>query len=194
MENVRRYLQQQHKLYLSTENVLMAPSVTEFTTKPRIVVPQDAALTVIAIYHQQFNCLPMTPLKQLLRRHFFMFNLDELVNHYIESCLTCAAKKDKKHIDMPMSSVTPPSSFGEHFATDIISRYCQKILVLRETATSHTWAKLVANEQKETLEEGLRYLFSQVRPPNATRPSVCRVDNAAAFKSLISQFFRHIQV
>ena len=184
MEGVRRYLQQQHKLYLSTENVLMAPSVTEFTTKPRIVVPQEAALTVIAIYHQQFNCLPMTPLKQLIRRHFFLFNLDELVSHYIESCLTCAARKDKKHIDMPMSSVTPPSSFGEHFATDIISRYCQKILVLRETATSHTWAKIVANEQKDTLEEGLRYLFSQVRPPNATRPSVCRVDNAAAFKSL----------
>ena len=47
-----------------------------------------------------------------------------------------------------------------------------------------TWAKLVANEQKVTLEEGLRNLFAQVRPPNAIRPSICRVDNAAAFKSL----------
>ena len=27
-------------------------------------------------------------------------------------------------------------------------------------------------------------MFAQVRPPNAIRPSVCRVDNAAAFKSL----------
>ena len=83
-----------------------------------------------------------------------------------------------------MSSVPPPTNFGEQFATDIVSRFCQKILVLRETATSFTWAKLVANEQKTTLEEGLRNLFSQVRPPMAIRPSVCRVDNATAFKSL----------
>ena len=92
-----------------------------------------------------------------------MFKLEELTNKFVESCYRCAPNRQKEKVVMPMCSVAPPSNFGEQFATDIISRYCQKILVLRETATSFTWAKLVANEQKDTLEDGLRNLFSQVR-------------------------------
>ena len=181
---IRQYLQKQHKIYLSDDNVLLAPSVTEFSTTPRFVVPQAAALSIIAVFHQQFDCLPQTPLKNLLRRHFFIFKLEELTQKFVQSCYRCAPNQRKEKVIMPMSSVPPPTNFGEQFATDIVSRFCQKILVLRETATSFTWAKLVANEQKTTLEEGLRNLFSQVRPPMAIRPSVCRVDNAAAFKSL----------
>ena len=152
-QHVRQYLQQQHKIYLSEDNVLLAPSITEFSTKPRIVVPQSAVISVIAIFHQQFDCLPQTPLKQLLRRHFFMFKLEELSNKFVESCYRCAPRRQKENVALLMSSVTPPTHFGEQFATDIISRYCQKILVLRETATSMTWAKLVANEQKSHLKK-----------------------------------------
>ena len=185
---IRQYLQPQHKIYLSDDNLLLAPSVTEFSTTPRFVVPQASALSIIAVFHQQFDCLPQTPLKNLLRRHFFIFKLEDLTHQYVQSCYRCAPNRRKENIVMPMSSVPPPTHFGEQFATDIISRFCQKILVLRETATSMTWAKLVSNEQKTTLEEGLRNLFAQVRPPNAIRPSVCRVDNAAAFKSLAENY------
>ena len=44
---IRQYLQSQHKIYLSEDNVLLAPSITEFSTKPRFVVPQSAALSVM---------------------------------------------------------------------------------------------------------------------------------------------------
>ena len=63
---IRQYLQPQHKIYLSDDNVLLAPSVTEFSTTPRFVVPQASALSIIAVFHQQFDCLPQTPLKTLL--------------------------------------------------------------------------------------------------------------------------------
>merc|ERR1712237_124359 len=84
----------------------------------------------------------------------------------------------------PMSSVTPPETFGEQFATDVIDREKQKILTLRETATSHTWAKFVKNETAEELESGLRCLFALVGPSNATRARICRTDNAKSFVSL----------
>ena len=83
-----------------------------------------------------------------------------------------------------MSTVVPPKFFGEQFASDVIRRERQKILVLRETATSHTWAKLIKNETASCLQAGLRSLFSQVRPPNAARSATCRLDNAPAFQSL----------
>ena len=83
-----------------------------------------------------------------------------------------------------MSTVTPPEYFGEQYASDVIRRQRQKILVLRETATSYTWAKLIKSETAAVLEAGLRSLFGQVRPPNAARPASCRLDNAAAFQTL----------
>ena len=162
----------------------MAPSVQAFSDTERIVVPKSAGMTVVSIYHQQFNCLKITALKDLLRRNFLILNLDDLVHKCVKACYNCAATRDEKHIQAPMSSVTPPETFGLQFATDVIEREKQKILTLRETATSYTWAKLIKNETADELESGLRYLFAQAGPPNATRARTCRTDNAKSFVSL----------
>merc|ERR1712020_630471 len=111
-------------------------------------------------------------------------NLDDLVHKCIRACYNCAATRDEKHIQAPMSSVTPPETFGQQFATDVIDREKQNIITLRETATSHTWAKFVKNETAEELEAGLRCLFALVGPSNATRARICRTDNAKSFISL----------
>ena len=181
---VRRYLLPIHGVYQSG-GVLMSPSVQPFTDTPRFVVPRSAAMTVVSIFHQQLNCLKMSPLRDLLRRHFLILNLDDVISKCVKSCYRCAATRDKKHIQPPMSSVTPPSQFGRHFATDVIRREKQKILVLRETATSYTWAKFVPSETAKDLEAGLRCLFALARPPNATQLCVCRCDNASAFKGVV---------
>ena len=162
----------------------MSPSVQAFSDTERIVVPKSAGMTVVSIYHQQFNCLKTTALKDLLRRNFLILNLDDLVHKCVRACYNCAATRDEKHIQAPMSSVTPPETFGLQFATDVIDREKQKILTLRETATSYTWAKLIKNETAEELESGLRYLFALAGPPNATRARTCRTDNAKSFVSL----------
>ena len=83
-----------------------------------------------------------------------------------------------------MSSVPPPKYFGEHFVADVIKRSKQKILLLRETATSMTWATFVTTEWASALRSALRQLLTQLRPPNTTRQASCRVDNASALKSL----------
>ena len=181
---VRRYLQTQHGIFRSADNVLMAPSSTDFSNTPRYVVPQQTLPTIVSVFHQQFGCLAATPLKTLIKRHFFAFDLDKAVHDCVSSCLACAAKKDKSHVIHPTSSVTPPKFFGEQFATDVIQREKQKILIVRETATSYTWGMLVRNEQVKTLESGLRKLFADIRPPNATRPAICRADNYPSFVSL----------
>ena len=183
-KTVRRYLQPSLGVSLSDDNILIAPSVKEFSDTPRFVVPQAAAMTVVAIFHQQFGCLAATPLKELLRRHFLILDLDHAVQTYVDACITCAAMKDQRHVKPDMSSVPPPSHFGEHFAADVIKRARQNILLLRETATSYTWATFVNSEKANALEVGLRFLFSQIRPPNAIQASVCRVDNAKGFVSL----------
>merc|ERR1712020_588526 len=180
---VKKYLQPHNKVFLKG-GVLISPSVQAFSDTERIVVPKSAGMTVVSIYHQQFNCLRMTALKDLLRRNFLILNLDDLVHKCVRACYNCAATRDEQHIQAPMSSVTPPETFGLQFATDVIDREKQKILTLRETATSHTWAKLIQNETAEELESGLRCLFALVGPSNATRLRTCRTDNAKSFISL----------
>ena len=183
-QRVRRYLQTQHGLYLSSDNVLLAPSIKEFSTTPRFVVPEASTSTLVSIFHHQFGCLAQTPLKDILRRHFFVLDLDAAVNQYVSACLSCAATRNKTHIDHPMSSVEPPRYFGDSFAADVIEREKQRILVLRETATSYTWATLVKSQRAAALEDAFRQLFMQVRAPNAARPSVCRIDNHPSLISL----------
>ena len=162
----------------------MSPSVQPFSDTQRFVVPKTASMTVVSIFHQQFDCLKTTPLRDLLRRNFLILNLDEVIEKCVRSCYRCAATRDQKHINPPMQSVTPPKAFGQHFATDVIERERQKILTLRETATSYTWAKLIPNETAAELESGLRCLFALARPPNSTQLCVCRADNAKSFISL----------
>ena len=186
-QRVRRYLQPQHNIKLSHDSLLVAPSIAKFKDTPRIVVPQDAASTLVSVFHAQFSCLAASPLKSLLKRHFFAFNLDELVDSYVKACLSCIAKRDQRHITFPMSSVPPPSSFGEQFAADVVRRAKQKILLVRETATSMSWAALVDNERLPALQATLRQLFTSIKSPNSTRQATCRLDNAPTFKSLVKK-------
>ena len=162
----------------------MSPSVQAFSDTERIVVPKTASMTVVSIYHQQYDCLKAIPLRNLLRRNFLILNLDDTIAKCLKACYRCAATRDEKHIQVPMSSVPPPDTFGQHFATDVIDREKQKILTLRETATSYTWARFIQNETAIELESGLRCLFALASPPNATQLRTCRADNAKSFISL----------
>ena len=108
----------------------MSPSVEPFSDTERFVVPKSAAMSVISIYHQQFDCKRFSPLKTLLRRNFLILNLDDYLTKCINACYNCAATRDEKHIQVPTSSVEPPDSFGQHFATDVIDREKQKILAV----------------------------------------------------------------
>ena len=63
---VRRYLLPANKVYIKG-GILMSPSVQAFSDTERIVVPKTAGMTVVSIYHQQFNCL------EILKAQAFSF-------------------------------------------------------------------------------------------------------------------------
>ena len=84
-------------------------------------------MTVVSIFHQQYDCPSHTSLRAILRRNYLILNLDEVIEKCLKSCYRCAATRDEKHVRAPMSSVKPPETFGQHFATDVIDREKQKI-------------------------------------------------------------------
>ena len=83
----------------------------------------------------------------------------------------------------PQSSSDPPATIGVSFAADIVKRYRQLILVLRETVSSYTLTSLIESEKREHLRDGLLILSVGLR-------SLCdhgvtiRVDPAPGFSAL----------
>ena len=75
----RRYLLPDNKVYLKG-GVLMSPSVEPFSDTERFVVPKSAGMSVVSIFHQQFDCRKHAPLKALLRRNFLILNLDDVIS------------------------------------------------------------------------------------------------------------------
>ena len=77
----------------------------------------------------------------------------------------------------------PPSTIGVSFAADIVKRYRQLILILRETVSSYTLTSLIESEKREDLRDGLLILSVGLR-------SLCdhgvtiRVDPAPGFSAL----------
>ena len=57
----KKYLLPSNGIFIKG-GVLMSPSVQAFSNTERIVVPKSAIMTVVSIYHQQFNCLKTTAL------------------------------------------------------------------------------------------------------------------------------------
>ena len=73
-----------------------------------------------------------------------------------------------------------PDGFGISFAADVIKRYRQLILVVRETSTSFTASCLLDDERRDSIRSGLLRLCLELRPLSGP-PSVIRVDPAPGF-------------
>ena len=69
---------------------------------------------------------------------------------------------------------------GEQFATDVIQRTCQNILVTRDIHTSFTTALIISDQKADTLRSALLETTSLIRLPSCT----VRIDNAPGFLPL----------
>ena len=100
-----------------------------------------------------------------------------------ENCSTCQSlKKIPKELHT-QSSTDYPLSPTSSFAADVIRRYKQKILLLRDTFSSFTLTKIIPNEDHVTLKMMLIQLISLVRS-NPKFGVIVRADNAPGFRPL----------
>ena len=81
------------------------------------------------------------------------------------------------------SSDDPPEVVGVSFAADVIKRYRQLILVLRECTTSFTASCLVHDEKHNTLSDALTQLTVDLHPLDGPR-AIIRVDPSPRFQSM----------
>ena len=179
--DVKRYLKD---ALIARDGVLVVKTVLPFqNTCERIVVPRTVLNGLLTAMHIRFTHPSKFQLKRLFNRYFFALDIDKAIESITDACHACQSVKTIPIQLQPQETVTVPNAVGFTFAADVMRRYRQFILILRETATSYTLTTCISSEKHEELRNGLMILCAQLCPLSDRGVSI-RVDPAPGFVSL----------
>ena len=109
--------------------------------------------------------------------------MDQVIDDLSFKCAQCAALRTIPNHFVEQTTECPPYALGMNFATDILKRERQLILILREYVSSYTQAIIVPDEKHDSLRDALLQLVGVLKPVSGP-PSVVRVDPAPGFQAL----------
>ena len=151
----------------------------------RIVVPRDFVKGLLECLHLKLQHPSKLQLRKVFVRAYYALDLDEYLDVVAKRCHTCLALSDMPNKFLQQSMTTYPSAIGSNFASDIIKRSGQLILIVREYVSSYTVAKLITDEKSSTLRTALMVLCSEIIPQSGPVTTV-KVDPASSCRSLVS--------
>lgn len=152
-------------------------------TKEQIVIPRNALDGLLSALHIKFNHPTKHQLRVMFSRYFFALNLDKSLETVSETCHLCTSLKKAPSSLIEQDTCTPPDTLGISFAADVLKRYRQLILVVRESVSSYTSTCLIDDETAKSLKDGLVRLIVDLKTLGGP-PSVVRVDPSPGFSSL----------
>ena len=185
MTEVRRYLNYGIQIASTPRgNLLVIKQHSPFKdTVERVVIPRKAADGLLTALHVQLDHPSAHQLKLVFSRAFFCLDMESKARKVVEGCYTCTSLKSIPNVYHKQSTSAPAETIGCRFSGDVIKRYCQNVLVIREDISSFTDAVLVDDETAVTLKEGVILLMSRLRSPVGPG-AVIRTDPATALNSL----------
>ena len=98
-------------------------------------------------------------MKLVSQRYFFALDLNKALERCSQCCHLCSSLKKVPSSLVEQSTSDTPDGFGISFAADVIKRYRQLILVVRETSTSFTASCLLDDERRDSIRSGLLRLY-----------------------------------
>ena len=187
MTDVRRYLNVGiTALKGHLEGLLAVKQSTPFKpTTIRVVIPRYVSDGLLTALHIQLNHPSAYQLKLVFSREFFCLDLDSKARTVTENCYTCAALKKVPTIFHKQDTSLPEKTIGCKFSADVVQRYCQVILLIRESITSYTEGLIVSDEKASTLRDGIIHIMSRLRSSNGPK-AIIRTDPASGLRSLLN--------
>ena len=181
IKDVKRYL---NLVSISRDGLLVVKRDEPFAA-PRecIVIPRSVVDGFLAALHVKLDHPSRHQMKLVSQRYFFALDLDKALDRCSQCCHLCSSLKKVPSSLVEQSTSDPPDGLGISFAADVIKRYRQLVLAVRETSTSFTAACLLDDERRDSIRSGLLRLCLELRPLSGP-PSVIRVDPAPGFASL----------
>ena len=101
------------------------------------------------------------------------------------ACTHCTSLKSIPSHLYPQSSTPPPDKIGVSFSLDVMRRYRQYAVILRETISSFTLTDLIENEQHITLLNAIIALYAGVCTLGDGGATI-RVDPAPGLRALVN--------
>ena len=150
-------------------------------TSQLIIVPRHILTGLLTALHLRFQHPSSSQLQKVFSRHFYALDAEAEVKSVTKSCVHCASLQTLPQEIMDFSTSAPQSMPGKSFACDVLCRAKQKILVVRDTFSSYTVARLIANEKKETLRDAIIECTADLK---SSEVSSVRVDAASGMQAL----------
>ena len=144
-----------------------------------IYVPKEISSGLILALHLTFNHASKSQLKKLFDRHFYSTGSSIRIDEIVNDCNLCnSLKKVPRELFSQSTSVSTVP--GKQLSADVMCRFGQKVLVVRDMLTSFTSATFTKDE---TAQE-LRAAPIVTCLPMQFQSSVIKVDCAPALRSL----------
>ena len=179
--NVKRYLK---NVTVSSDGLLVTyHSEPFYPHRELIVVPQHLLHGLLTSLHLQLNHPTIHQLSQVFNRSYYALKTQSFISSVFNHCHTCQSLKSVPKELHYQSSTDFPETPYKSFAADVVKRFHQKIVVIRDTFSSFTTASIQPNEDHTTLRNTLINDISTMRPTPQTIVTV-RVDNAPGFQAL----------
>ena len=186
LTTVKRYLQH-CKLSSTPADGLIIVTQEEALrpTRQRIVIPQGVLDGLLVALHLQLHHASKHQLKQIFNMGFYALDTDKAISRTIDSCHTCMSLKQIPSQFKKQSSTKPPDKIGSWYASDVVKREGQLVLLVRENVSALTHATLLLSESSQSLKDGLITTISRFRPPSGDEVKI-RVDGASGFQALLT--------
>lgn len=181
IKDIKRYL---NNCTIARDGLLIhSPSDKLALSREAIVVPRSILHGLLTALHIKLDHPSTHQLKQVVHRHFYALDMGAAITSVGEHCHVCASLRAVPNRLIEQSSSDPPDVVGISFAADVLQRTKQRIIVLRETATSFTVTRIIPDETGESLLSALVCLCVELRPMDGPI-AVIRVDPAPGFLQL----------
>ena len=181
IKDVKRYLL---VAKLSKDGLLISPHYSSYGRTERIIVPRCYVYGLLECLHLKLEHPSKSQLRKVFSRAFYALDLEDALEVVTKRCHTCLALSDMPNKFLHQTTTTNPDTIGSNFSADVLRRSGQAIVVLREYISAYTCAKIIPNEQANTLRTSLIFLLKELIAPSGPLV-VVKVDPASAFRSLL---------
>ena len=153
IKDVKHYL---NLVSISRDGLLVVKRDEPFAASRKcIVIPHSVVDGFLAALHVKLDHLSHHQMKLVSQRYFFALDLEKALDRSSWCCHLCFSLKKVPSTLVEQSTSDPPDGFGVSFTADIIKRYRQLVLVIREASMSFMASYLLDDERRESIRSGL---------------------------------------
>ena len=168
------------------EGLLVVKQASPFIPdRIKVVIPREVSEGLLTAIHISMEHPSANQLKLIFSRGFFCLDLDLIAKEVTDHCYTCKALQKLPSIYHKQTTSVPGKVIGCKYSTDVVNRFSQVILLIREDITSYTVGAIIKDEKAVTLRDGILLLMSQLRSQHGPQ-AIIRTDPASSLRSLVN--------